>query len=54
MNFCNQKEFFKIREIASKKLKDKSVLENNKFLKALAEREVDIINGKKLSILYLR
>lgn len=54
LNLRNQKETFKIKEIDCKKVKDPSIFKKEPFLKALAEREEAIANGKKLSILFLR
>jgi hypothetical protein len=54
LNLRNQKETFKVKEIDCKKVKDLSIFEKEPFLKALAEREAAIANGKKLSILFLR
>ena len=54
MNLRNQKETYKIKEIDCKKIKDPKIFENEPFLAALADREEAIVNGKKLSILFLR
>lgn len=54
LNLRNQKETFKVKEIDCKKVSDTSIFEKEPFLRALAERETSIANGKKLSILFLR
>jgi len=44
----------KIRSITSDKVQNKSVYENDPFLKALATREEHVLNGRLMVIIFIR
>lgn len=50
----NNKNKEKIKKLAHIELENNEVLENSSFLMALAEREEKILNGRLLSIIFIR